>query len=205
MKPKLEYGAHGDSVLEAQAKLNALLPTATPPLALDGKYGAKSVQRVKQLQQSRGLVADGIVGAKTWAVLDGTLPPKPTGAPTGPANPTHAATRVKLGAKLVCSCGSQTSRIMFSVADGRTIANVRDLPMLPFGKCHSLHNPKVQFILLVKNGPFTPQPCMPVPQSTWSPGAPVELVGNPPAAALGTSSVIVCAFGGVISIVDKGK
>ena len=205
MKPKLEYGSHGNAVSEAQAKLNALLPQATPPLVVDGKYGAKSVERVKQLQQSRGLVADGIVGAKTWAALDGTLPPKPTSASKSAGNPALAGTRVKVGAKTVCSCGSQTTSLVFPMSPGRVIANVRDIPMGSYGKCHSLYNPKVQHAMQMKDGLFTPQPCQPAFQSTWSPGSPLELVGTPPAAALGMNSTIVCAFGGVVTIVDKGK
>jgi peptidoglycan hydrolase-like protein with peptidoglycan-binding domain len=206
VKPKLQYGSHGNSVSEAQAKLNALLPASTPPLRVDGAYGSKTVQRVQELQRTRGLVADGIVGAKTWAVLDGTRPPKPTGLPpTGAPNPTLAATRVRVGAKTVCSCGSQTGKLVFSAAGGRVIANVRDTYAGMFGKCHSLHNPKVQLQTQLKDGVFTPQPCTPALQGFWTAGAPIELVGTPPAAALGMNSVIVCAFGGVVSIVDKGK
>jgi hypothetical protein len=206
MKPKLEYGSHGNSVSEAQAKLNALLPGSTPPLVVDGKYGAKTVERVKQLQHSRGLVADGIVGAKTWAALDGTLPPKPTGAPAkGPANPSQAATRVRVGAKVVCSCGSQIASLVFPFSPTKLNASVRDKPIGSFGKCHSLYNPRVQLYMRMKDGVFTPQPCQPLFQGSWSPGSPVELIGTPPAAALGMNSAIVCAFGGVVTIVDKGK
>jgi hypothetical protein len=192
-------------VSEAQAKLNALLPQATPPLVVDGKYGAKSVERVKQLQRSRGLVADGIVGPKTWAALDGTLPPKPTAAPKGPADPALAATRVRVGAKTVCSCGSRTTSLLFPSAPNRLVASVRDLPVGSYGMCHSLYNPKVQMQMQLKDGLFTPQQCIPAFQGLWTPGSPVELVGTPPAAALGMNSAIVCAFGGVVTIVDKGK
>jgi hypothetical protein len=84
------------------------------------------------------------------------------------------------------------------------IANVRDTYVGHFGKCHSLYNPKVQLYTGLHDGVFSPQPCQPLFQGGWSPGAPVEPVGTPPAAALGMSSVVVCVFGGVVTIVDKG-
>jgi peptidoglycan hydrolase-like protein with peptidoglycan-binding domain len=58
VKPKLEYASQGPFVVEAQIKLNTLLPDAQPPLTLDGKYFDKTVARVKQFQKSRGLSAD---------------------------------------------------------------------------------------------------------------------------------------------------
>jgi hypothetical protein len=75
----------------------------------------------------------------------------------------------------------------------------------PFGKCHSLYNPAVQHWTQLHKGVFSPQPCSPAKQGPWSPGSPIELVGTPPAAALGMNSILICALGGVISIVDKGK
>lgn len=38
-------------------------------LVTDGNYGSVSVNAVKQFQSSRGLVADGQVGPKTWPSL----------------------------------------------------------------------------------------------------------------------------------------
>ena len=39
------------------------------PGPIDGVWGPKTEQAVRDFQRSRGLVADGIVGAKTWAAL----------------------------------------------------------------------------------------------------------------------------------------
>lgn len=44
MKPKLEYASHGPYVVEAQTKLNTLMPEALPPLKPDGKYFDKTWQ-----------------------------------------------------------------------------------------------------------------------------------------------------------------
>jgi hypothetical protein len=207
MKPKLQYGSQGNSVSEAQARLNLLMPNASPPLAVDGKFGSKTTARVKQFQRNRGLVADGIVGAKTWAALDGTTPPKPGVAPR-PKSPSRTGQRVSLGATLVCSCGSKTSRLKFFGTD-RTVATILDSAPFcnvgPFGMCHSPHNPFVYLQTQAHQGVFTPQHCQPAVRGLWTPGTPVELVGTPPVAALDMNSVLVCVCGGVVSIVDKGK
>jgi hypothetical protein len=43
----------------------------TPPLVVDGIFGAKTEAAVKNFQQKNGLAADGIVGNKTWRKLAG--------------------------------------------------------------------------------------------------------------------------------------
>lgn len=46
----------------------------------DGDFGPKTLAAVKQYQQSKGLVADGVVGNKTWETLEkGTSPSRPGG------------------------------------------------------------------------------------------------------------------------------
>ena len=39
---------------------------------LDGVFGALTEVAVRQIQRARGLVPDGIVGPKTWALLQTT-------------------------------------------------------------------------------------------------------------------------------------
>lgn len=61
-KPVLHVGAHGDPVVALQTKLG---------IPADGVFGRGTETAVKAFQQTHGLVDDGIVGAGTWAKLDG--------------------------------------------------------------------------------------------------------------------------------------
>lgn len=56
----LRLGARGDAVMQVQ-RLVGVDP--------DGRFGPETDQAVRAYQEGRGLVADGIVGAKTWASL----------------------------------------------------------------------------------------------------------------------------------------
>ncbi len=64
--PLLRQGSRGVYVRYLQQKLlSKLYPVGTP----DGIFGANTLNAVKQFQQENGLVADGIVGALTWAKI----------------------------------------------------------------------------------------------------------------------------------------
>lgn len=63
--PVLHRGASGDAVVELQKRLRKFFPS----LAIDGDFGAATEVAVSRFQVDKGLDADGIVGAKTWAVL----------------------------------------------------------------------------------------------------------------------------------------
>ena len=69
----LKKGSSGESVKTLQKALT----NAGYGTAIDGKFGSITEECVKAFQKANGLVADGIVGAKTWAKLgvkdDGTL------------------------------------------------------------------------------------------------------------------------------------
>ena len=56
-----------------QARLNELQrqgKSGTATIAVDGKFGPQTEARVKEFQSGFGLSVDGIVGSKTWAVLE---------------------------------------------------------------------------------------------------------------------------------------
>lgn len=71
----LRLGSQGDDVKLLQELLNSYGYS----LKVDGYFGIRTDAAVKQFQKSRGLVADGIVGAKTWNAL---LPQQSTSFPT---------------------------------------------------------------------------------------------------------------------------
>ena len=63
--PTLRRGSEGDAVeiLQVRLRLRGF------PLTLDGDFGAATELAVKTFQSQAGLVADGVVGPKSWAVL----------------------------------------------------------------------------------------------------------------------------------------
>ncbi len=70
MPKTLAFGSSGPDVSLLQTKLNLKLPGVLPPLTVDGMFGPKTLQRVKQFQMAKGLVPDGVVGPKTWGALE---------------------------------------------------------------------------------------------------------------------------------------
>jgi peptidoglycan hydrolase-like protein with peptidoglycan-binding domain len=58
--PKLKRGDRGDAVRALQTLLD---------VKVDGSFGFGTETALRKFQQNRGLKADGIVGAQTWAVL----------------------------------------------------------------------------------------------------------------------------------------
>ena len=58
-------GASGEHVKAVQVSLAAV----AADVAVDGRFGAASLAATKAFQRARGLVADGVVGANTWAAL----------------------------------------------------------------------------------------------------------------------------------------
>lgn len=66
-KPVLKLGSKGDWVTIAQGRL----VVNGYPVVVDGIYGPKTMEAVKQYQKANGLVCDGVVGCKTWSKLYG--------------------------------------------------------------------------------------------------------------------------------------
>jgi len=63
----LKNGSKGEPVKELQRFLNAKLNLG---LKLDGKLGPKTIAVIKKWQKDNGLVADGLIGAKTKAKMN---------------------------------------------------------------------------------------------------------------------------------------
>lgn len=66
-KNNLRNGSSGDDVIELQKKLNEVGYT----LDVDGNFGSKTEEAVRDYQQKNGLTVDGIVGTNTWGSLTG--------------------------------------------------------------------------------------------------------------------------------------
>lgn len=121
--------------------------------------------------------------------------------------------QVVMGATLQCSFGMAPSSLMVipkgppTMAGGPLAASIMDFaPMvniLPFGMCTSLANPTVAAATAAALGVLTPMPCVPVTVAPWAPGSPTVLLGTFP--ALNNSSKCMCAWAGVISILNPGQ
>ena len=70
-KPTLRRGDSGSYVTLAQAEL-LQRGYDLGSYGADGKFGAKTEAAVKAFQRDWGLTQDGIIGEKTWAMLDST-------------------------------------------------------------------------------------------------------------------------------------
>ncbi|WP_075207342.1 peptidoglycan-binding domain-containing protein [Archangium violaceum] len=80
--PTLKQGATGASVTNLQKRL---AQHGFNPGAADGQFGPKTTAAVKAFQRAKGLVADGVVGPKTWSKLNGaTAPSAPATGGSGP-------------------------------------------------------------------------------------------------------------------------
>lgn len=115
---------------------------------------------------------------------------------------------VCMGASMMCSFGTVPSTLIVNsqqtaltgtpiatIMDNKPIANIP-----PFGMCNSVANPAT------KRPPpvfFTSAPCVPSITAPWAPGSPTVLVGGKP--ALNNTSKLICAWGGVIQIVNPGQ
>ncbi|MDT1061918.1 N-acetylmuramidase domain-containing protein [Paracoccus sp. CPCC 101403] len=65
--PKIGLGSRNAAVRAAQERLLLL---GVDPNGVDGIFGQATYKAVIAFQKSRGLVADGIIGPKTWAALN---------------------------------------------------------------------------------------------------------------------------------------
>jgi len=214
MKPKLQFRSNGPAVAELQTLLNSRLALVLPKLVVDGRFGDKTLQRVRQYQQTHGLVPDGVVGPKTWAALLGNAPPK-AAAPPLPQPLSHQVKGVSNGAAIRCSMGTGSTALHVPglprpacIADCKPLANIP-----PFGMCRSGTNPQViaqmaamQAAQMGKPGPSAASgpawaPCIPLTAGGWTPADSFELVGTPPLPSIGKTSILMCQWGGIIKIV----
>lgn len=119
--------------------------------------------------------------------------------------------QVCTGAMMLCSFGMAPSSLIVlplnRVLTQTPAANIMDnkpfMNIMPFGMCSSLANPTVAAATAAALGVLTPMPCTPVIPGPWVVGAPTVLIGNMP--ALNNTSKLMCAYGGVIQILNPGQ
>ena len=66
VRPTLSLGSTGEDVKDLQKVLNGTVAD----LAVDGVFGKQTQEAVMAFQKQYGLTIDGIVGPKTWAIVD---------------------------------------------------------------------------------------------------------------------------------------
>jgi hypothetical protein len=118
---------------------------------------------------------------------------------------------VTTGATIMCSFGMAPSTLNATpkpmVVNGLPVATITDNAPIanipPFGMCTSLSNPTVAAATAAALGVLTPMPCVPATPAPWVPGSPPVLVGSIP--ALTQQSKCMCAWGGVITILQPGQ
>jgi peptidoglycan hydrolase-like protein with peptidoglycan-binding domain len=76
--------SRGSAVSDLQ---QALADAGFNPGPIDGSFGPQTRAAVIRFQQAKGLVADGVVGPKTWAALRGAAPAAPAPAPAPSSGP----------------------------------------------------------------------------------------------------------------------
>ena len=115
------------------------------------------------------------------------------------------------GAMLTCSFGVAPGTLTVLPAgrvnaDGVPMANIMDhqpnVNIAPFGMCTSLSNPQVSAATSAAQGVLTPQPCMPMTQTPWTPGSAKVTIGGKP--ALDSSCTCNCMWSGVVTISNPG-
>ncbi len=120
------------------------------------------------------------------------------------------AIQVSAGATTMCSFGAAPGSLMVlpvhqimatspagNIGDGAPVLNTT-----PFGVCSSPANPMVAAATAAALGVLTPMPCIPVP-APWVPGSPKVVLKALP--TLDMTSKAVCAWGGVIQIINPGQ
>ena len=85
-----------------------------------------------------------------------------------------------------------------TITDMQPMANIP-----PFAMCITPTNPQVAAATAAALGVLTPQPCIPVIASPWTPGSPTVMINGTP--ALTNTSTCMCTWGGVITITSPGQ
>jgi hypothetical protein len=116
------------------------------------------------------------------------------------------------GAMMSCDQGAAPASLVVpplanASADEQALATVNDFqPQVnipPFGMCRTQANPQVAAATAAANGVPTPQPCVPVTTSPWSPGSSISSLDG--VRLLSDDSTCKCAWSGTIRIDAPGS
>lgn len=122
------------------------------------------------------------------------------------------AQQVINGATLTCSFGTTPSSLTVlpknrSNATNQAAANIMDhvpnMNIMPFGMCTTPTNPQVAAATSAALGVLTPQPCIPVTTTPWTPGSATVKIGGMP--ALNSTCKLMCMWQGIISVTSPGQ
>lgn len=117
---------------------------------------------------------------------------------------------VVAGAMLRCTMGVAASPLGVLPASRVTVSNqpvatIMDFKpstnVVSFGMCMTPSNPQVAAATAAALGVLTPQPCIPMTTSPWTPGSPTVVIAGQP--ALTPTSTCACTWLGVISVVSN--
>ena len=100
--PTLQQGSTGPDVRRAQRILVML--KFLDPSGIDGVYGTKTRNAVREFQQSKGLAVDGIVGPGTW----GAMPANPKTKELHPGSSGAVVTALQKGLRKFRGAGAPT-------------------------------------------------------------------------------------------------
>ena len=98
MLPTLSFGSYGETVRLLQGALNAWPKSKQPPLSVDGAFGPKTNNKVREFQGGSNLAADGVVGPLTWAQLEPLIKAIKAAYPI-PGDEAAAGERIAAGAE----------------------------------------------------------------------------------------------------------
>ena len=113
------------------------------------------------------------------------------------------------GAQIKCALGTTPAtltvlpapRVMVNSQPAATIMDFKPgANISTFGMCMSPANPQVIAATAAALGVFTPQPCIPMTTSPWTPGSPTVLIAGQP--ALTNTSTCQCNWAGVITVIS---
>jgi len=91
----LRNGSSGNAVSNLQYYLNAIgfVNTTIPQLSVDGRFGSRTEQAVREFQRIYSLTADGLVGPVTWSAVCAAL----CSLPAKPPCPAYGGTPLRIG------------------------------------------------------------------------------------------------------------